>query len=106
MNTAPSPLLFAVPGVMMLLALSDMPYGYYQVLRIVACLASVVLSAAAWKAGREGWAAAFALLAITFNPIIRLALEREQWAIVNLVAALCFFVGYSASRRWATATVN
>jgi len=103
MNGSPPRWLFLLPALMMLLALADMPYGYYQVLRIVTFLAAGAIAFYAWQHGREGWAIAFAMLAIVFNPLIPVALERDNWAVVNVVAAVGLLAGLLASRKWLTA---
>jgi hypothetical protein len=92
-------LLFLVPAGMMLLALAPLPYGYYQLLRLVTFVAGGIIAAAFWRRGSEGWAVCFAVLALLFNPLIRVYLEREVWMIANLVAAAVFVCGLGAARR-------
>lgn len=75
-----------------LLALADMPYGFYVVLRFVMVSASV---AAIWHIActeKEGWPktlalVGFGLLGAIFNPIVSIELEREQWAWFNVIGA-------------------
>jgi hypothetical protein len=91
---------FVLPAVMSLLALADLPYGYYQLLRIV------VTGAAAWIAyscyGRSNLVgvAAFAAIAIIFNPIAKIHMERELHAIFNVLTAIILIFGlWLQSRR-------
>ena len=85
-------LYFVVPAVMALLALLDMPYGYYQLLRLVVAAASVFIAVAAWQRGGHVAVMAFGLLALIYNPIVPLHLKREIWEWVNLGTAAIFLV--------------
>lgn len=85
-------LYFAVPAAMALLALLDMPYGYYQLLRLVVAAASVFIAVAAWQRGSHLAVIAFGLLALIYNPIAPLHLKREMWEFVNVGTAVFFLV--------------
>lgn len=70
-----------------LLAIAPLPYGYYVFLRWAACGASLAAGVALlgrqrFKAALPAWA-----LAILFNPVFRVPLDREVWTFFNLVAA-------------------
>jgi hypothetical protein len=74
------------------LALLDMPNEFYAVLRFVVVAASV---AAIWLLQKSTHGDRFktvmslllGILAIVFNPVMPLDLEREQWAFFNLAGA-------------------
>jgi hypothetical protein len=91
---------FVLPAAMSLIALADLPYGYYQFLRIV------VTGCASWIAvgfyGRKSLigAAVFGIMAIIFNPIAKIHMDRDIHAIFNVVSAM-ILVGalWSQSRR-------
>lgn len=72
--------------VMAIMALrKDNPYGYYIFLRWVAC---PVFAWIAWKAYSRGsgimMVIAAGLLAVLFNPLIRVMLDRDKWEILNI----------------------
>lgn len=83
-------LYFVVPAAMALLALMDMPYGYYQLLRLVVAAASAFIAVAAWQRGPHVAVIAFGLLALTYNPVVPLHLKREIWEWVNIGTAAVF----------------
>ena len=83
---------FAVPAAMALLALLDMPYGYYQLLRLVVAASSAFIAVAAWQRGSHVAVIAFGLLALIYNPIAPLHLKREIWEWVNIGTAVIFLV--------------
>ena len=85
-------LYFVVPAAMALLALMDMPYGYYQLLRLVVAAASAVIAVAAWQRASHAAVIAFGLLALIYNPIVPLHLKREIWEWVNIGTAAAFLV--------------
>ncbi len=82
------------------MALLDMPSEYYKVLRFVvvaACIAQIVnvLRRDLSEAKRNALVIAFGLLAVVFNPIMPLYLEREQWMWFNLAGVVLF--GWSSA---------
>ena len=83
------------------LALADMPYGYYTVVRIVAC--GTAAYGAALARDDTPWCVALALLAVVFNPVLPVALGREAWAVVDVGAAVLFLAAAVRSAQWATA---
>lgn len=77
---------------MSLLALLDMPYGYYQLLRLVVLVAAAFLAFEGWRRGSHLAVIAFGLLALIYNPIAPLHLKREIWELVNIGTAAIFLV--------------
>lgn len=61
------------------------PYGYYVFLRWMTCPIFVWI---AWKAYSRGYglllAVAAGILAVLFNPILRVMLDRGRWEILNI----------------------
>ncbi len=75
---------------MLLLALLPWPYGYYQLLRLVICIASCILTWQVFQAKRTGWMVIMGILAILFNPIGPIFLTRDVWALIDVIAAVVF----------------
>lgn len=73
---------------MLFLGAAPLPYGYYTLLRLVAC--GVFAFAAFVAYGRKNkvlpWV--YALLALVFNPIIKVHLPKELWAFVDIGAGV------------------
>ena len=74
--------------VLLLVAVADLPYDYYTLLRFVVCPVSAFGAYKANAAKKRGWAWALGIYAVLFNPLIRTHLEKETWAILNIVGAL------------------
>lgn len=80
-----------IAAVLLLVALTDMPYGYYTFLRWV------VFGTAVWMLilvaeFETRWKVAFAAIAVLFNPLFPVALGRQAWALVDLLTAIAFAV--------------
>lgn len=81
---------FALPAIMSGFALLNLPYGYYQLLRIIVSACAVWVAYKAFQ--RHQWIPAWVFLAITIlvNPIAKIHMERETHAIFNIVTAILF----------------
>ena len=79
----------AIAGVMLLWALNpENPYGYYIVLRWVCCAAFTYLALKALAQGKEGWVWVLGVMAVIYNPIIRIHLTREIWSLINITSII------------------
>lgn len=89
--------LLVLAGVMLLLAIPPVwPYAYYQLMRIVVCIAAVFGAYVAFKHKRSAWVWVLAAIAVLFNPLAPIHLDKETWVIPDLVAAILMFI---ASRK-------
>jgi hypothetical protein len=84
----PSICRLAIATIMLLVALADMPYVYYQILRIVL---TVIAGIAAFSLfGKDikhaGWIAV--VIAVTYNPLVPFRMERESWEVINMLTIL------------------
>ena len=77
-----------IAAVMLLLAFADWHYGYYQLLRLVVCAVAVWGAVLAYRAEKRGWTWVMGILAVIFNPVFPVRLEREIWSIMDLGAAV------------------
>lgn len=83
-----NPLLKLIIAVLLLLCLTDMPYGFYQLVRFAAAGAFGYLSYEYFKSKRDGLGFVFAALALLFQPFFKVALGRMIWNIVDVVVAV------------------
>lgn len=94
--------LASVAAVLLVVALAELPYGYYTLLRIVVCGVSAYGAFIAYGVQTEGWTLVLGMTALVFNPLIPIHLEREVWSIVDLVTAgVLFASGLTLPRRLA-----
>ena len=77
---------------MLLLAIAPLPYGYYTLLRLVAC--GIFAFAAFIACERKGkllpWL--FGFMALIFNPIIKVSFTKEVWMVIDVAAAILLVI--------------
>ena len=76
-----------VAAAMLLVALGDLPYGYYTLLRFVVCCVATYGAFRAYEAGAEAWVGMLGGTALLFNPVLSVYLARETWAVVDALTA-------------------
>ena len=81
-------LVLSILAALLLLCLAPMPYGYYQLVRFVSMVVFGVMAVRSWNEKRQGWAITFGSLALLFQPIVKIALGRTMWNIVDVVVAI------------------
>ena len=76
--------------IMLLLAIPPMPYGYYSLLRLIICGTAIYLTWFAKVIDRQGWMWTMGFIALLFNPIIPVHLNKDLWCLIDLVVAIIF----------------
>ena len=68
----------------------SLPYVYFQVLRLAvcgaACFGAFVLK------HLQGWRWTFVVVAVLFNPVLPVRLDRGAWQVIDLATGFVFFV--------------
>lgn len=75
-------LLLAIPAIW--------PYGYYILLRWIVALSAVFLLWLAYNLKKTFWLFSMGIVAILFNPIIPVHLDKETWVIIDFLVAILF----------------
>lgn len=81
-----------VLAVLLLLCLLDMPYGFYILIRYVATVSFGYMAYSYYQENKRELAIATGALAVLFQPIIKFALGRFVWNVVDVVAAIALVV--------------
>lgn len=84
-------------SILLFLCLADMPYGYYQFVRIAAAGFFAYAAYHENESGRKEMTIVFILLALLFQPFFKVALGRTLWNIVDVVIGLSL-LWYSQSQ--------
>ena len=82
----PVPVIYCT-AVLLAVAVLPLPYGYYQLLRLVATGVFVWAAVVGFRRGSAGYGFAFAVLALLFNPVIPVYLSKALWAPIDIGAA-------------------
>ena len=77
----------ATAGVICLVALLPMPYGWYMLTRWVVCAASIA-AALHWYGRSDKIAVAAMVIALLFNPIRPIAMGRPLWMLVDALVGV------------------
>jgi hypothetical protein len=91
MRGIPTAAIYGVAA-MLVVAVLPLPYGYYQLLRLVATGVSGWAAVVAWQRGRAGHTVGFAVLALLFNPVLPVYLAKPMWVPIDLGAAVWLVV--------------
>jgi hypothetical protein len=80
---------------MLLFALTNMPYGFYMLLRVVACAYFIFVALRLKHAGSSPAISVAWFFAILYNPLLKIHLSRGVWEVVNLITILaCVYMAW------------
>jgi len=77
---------------LLFIGILELPYGYYILLRIVICILSVITAFISSESNSKSWMWLFGIIAILFNPIIPIYLEKEIWIVIDFIVAIIFII--------------
>lgn len=77
-------------SILLLIALFNNPYGYYQILKWVITISSAYIANYYFKNNNKKYGWIFVSIAILYNPILPIHLIRSTWEIVNIITAIVF----------------
>ena len=79
-------------GILFFVCLFDMPYGYFQIVRFVALVGFAILAYNANEQGHKREVIIYVCLAILFQPLIKIALGRVVWNVVDVIVGIGLIV--------------
>lgn len=75
-------------AVLFFVCLFDMPYGYFQIVRFAVLVGFAILAYNANEEGHKREVIIYVCLAILFQPLIKIALGRVVWNVVDVIVAI------------------
>ena len=81
----------------LLIGILNLPYGYYSFLRLFITCSSIYISLAYKEKNKNKlniWVIIFLIVAILFNPIFPIYLDKESWKIIDFLVAGLFLLSY------------
>ena len=75
-------------SILLLLCLADMPYGYYELVRIVGLIGFALLAYQVNQKGNQVEMIIYIGLALLFQPFFKIALGRLLWNVVDVLVAI------------------
>jgi hypothetical protein len=85
-------------ALLLFICLADMPYGYYQFVRLAAAIFFVSAAMQEFQTDRNQLGLIFIGLAILFQPLLKISLGRELWNIIDVIVGIGL-IGYGATIR-------
>tara|TARA_E500000318_G_C3564982_1_gene215268 strand:- start:1872 stop:2171 length:300 start_codon:yes stop_codon:yes gene_type:complete len=83
----------SVCGVLLFLALADLPIGYYTLLRIMVTIGAVAVVITELEKGIGFWVIAFGIIAILFNPVIPIYLnDKSAWMPIDIIVGILYLI--------------
>lgn len=79
-------------AVLLLLCLAHMPYGYFQLIRWAALVGFAIIGYDYYQQKNIPISFTFFGLALLFQPLIKIALGRTLWNIVDIVVAVLLII--------------
>lgn len=68
------------------------PYGYYVFLRWIVTGVAIFVLWTAYNLKKQGWLWLMVGIAILFNPIIPIHLDKGMWMVIDFIVAILFLV--------------
>ena len=98
MNLTTRNILTIIASAFLFIALFDgLPYGYFTLLRFVVFAVGAYLAYIVYEDNKQSlWIWAFGFIAVLFNPLIIIHLERSQWIVIDLIVGIFFVVSLFA----------
>ena len=87
----PRGVIYAV-SLMLVVGAFPLPYGYYTLLRISAFVVFGLLAYDVYTKGGKVLPWVLGLMALVFNPLIKVHFPKEVWAVVDVISAVILVV--------------
>ena len=79
-------------AILFFICLLSMPYGYYQLVRFIALAGFAILAYMSNEQGRKTETIIYVCLGLLFQPIIKIALGRQLWNIMDVIVGIGLIV--------------
>ncbi|MCP4607515.1 MAG: hypothetical protein GY845_02200 [Planctomycetes bacterium] len=83
----PKPVIYIASG-LLFVGVLPLPYGYYMLLRIVVCGIFAWAAYVSFERNEDILPWVFIVLAIVFNPILKIYFPKEIWAAIDFCSGL------------------
>ncbi len=74
-----------IAAAMALVAIANLPYGYYTLMRLVVCATAIFVVVVGAKSGQMWAVWLYGILALLFNPVVPVHLTKGLWQPLDIV---------------------
>jgi len=86
-------------AILFFICLAKIPYGYFQFIRFASLIGFGTLAYVANEDGAKTETIIYVVLAILFQPLIKIQFGREIWNIVDLIVGIGLIVSIFIKRK-------
>lgn len=79
-------------AILFFICLANMPYGYYELVRFLALVGFAILAYCANESRNKIEVIIFIALAILFQPLVKIALGRNLWNIIDVIVGVALLL--------------
>lgn len=79
-------------SILLFICLADMPYGYYQIVRLSGIIGFSILAYQSYQEDKQTEMIIYIGLALFFQPFFKVALGRLVWNIVDVIIGLILII--------------
>lgn len=80
----------ALAALICFIAIADLPYGYYRLVRWVACGVAIAAAIQMHNCKQPGWVWGLGIVALIFNPLIPFYFPKGIWRALDAISGACF----------------
>jgi hypothetical protein len=81
-----------VGSIILLWALSRHSYGYFTLLRWIVCATAAYSAFLSITVNKLSWAWIFGIIALLFNPLIPVRIDRAAWIYLDVAVVVVFLI--------------
>lgn len=81
------------------LCLFQMPYGFYELVRMIALVGFSILALKSYEANNKVEMIIYIGLALLFQPLVKIALGRQLWNIIDVVVGALLLISIIVNRK-------
>lgn len=87
-NSKKNIVLSIASGVLFLALLDGWEYGFFTLLRFIVTAATSYVAWMSFNEMKENWVWGFGFVAVLFNPIFPIYLERSTWVVIDFIIGI------------------
>lgn len=83
----------ATGAIALFIAIADLSYRYYQLLRWAVCGIGAYSAYLAYEQKRKAWMWIFGIIALIFNPMFKFYFDKTTWQGIDVVTGIVYMAG-------------
>lgn len=81
-----------VPVILLLIAIGDLDYSYYEMLRIIISILAIVFAIIIRSFDNIPLMTIMIIVAILFNPLFPIYLNKDMWIVLDFICSILFII--------------